>query len=149
MSVTAQPFLQAAGVAAAFELGPCCAGKGDARCEGSGEYLHELSVRTCCRGARTSIKQPNQVCFIVRRSLKACTCHRCHDISTALNVSSNNVREELATLNTTTRLLGIVAQLRGLRTSALSLEAFEVKVPQMGESITEGTIATVLKKPGA
>jgi hypothetical protein len=38
--------------------------------------------------------------------------------------------------------------MRGLQTSALAMDAFEVKVPSMGESITEGTIANVLKKPG-
>ncbi len=37
---------------------------------------------------------------------------------------------------------------RGLRTTALALESIDLKVPQMGDSITEGTIAAVLKKPG-
>ncbi|EFJ47284.1 2-oxoglutarate dehydrogenase, E2 component [Volvox carteri f. nagariensis] len=62
--------------------------------------------------------------------------------------SSNNVREELSSFNAAARFRGISTQLRGLRTSAFGLEAFEVKVPPMGESITEGTIATLLKKPG-
>lgn len=38
--------------------------------------------------------------------------------------------------------------MRALHTSVLSLEAFEVKVPQMGESVSEGTIANILKKAG-
>lgn len=38
---------------------------------------------------------------------------------------------------------------RMLQTStALSMSSIEVKIPQMGESVTEGTIAAVLKKPG-
>ncbi|GIL53365.1 hypothetical protein Vafri_8984 [Volvox africanus] len=62
--------------------------------------------------------------------------------------SSNHVLEELLSFNTAARFRGIGTQLRGLQTSPSILEAFEVKVPSMGESITEGTIATVLKKPG-
>ena len=37
---------------------------------------------------------------------------------------------------------------RGLRTSASAWDAVDVKVPAMGESVTEGTIASVLKKTG-
>ncbi|GLC34383.1 hypothetical protein PLESTB_000734700 [Pleodorina starrii] len=63
--------------------------------------------------------------------------------------SGNHVREELASFNVAAaRFRGMATQLRGLRTSAFALDAFEVKVPAMGESITEGTIATVLKKEG-
>eukprot|EP00798_Chlamydomonas_sp_ICE-L_P019885 gene19885-26589_t len=38
---------------------------------------------------------------------------------------------------------------RGIMSSALLLEAFDVKVPAMGESISEGTVADVLKKAEA
>lgn len=38
---------------------------------------------------------------------------------------------------------------RSLRTSVVLFDAVDVKVPQMGESVSEGTIAAILKKPGA
>lgn len=38
---------------------------------------------------------------------------------------------------------------RALRTSPWAQASMDVKVPQMGESVTEGTIAAILKKPGA
>ncbi len=38
---------------------------------------------------------------------------------------------------------------RFLRVSAVLQDAVDVKVPQMGESVSEGTIAAILKKPGA
>lgn len=44
--------------------------------------------------------------------------------------------------------VAFAGQTRGLQFSALMLENAAVVVPSMGESITEGTIATVLKKPG-
>jgi len=40
------------------------------------------------------------------------------------------------------------SQIRGIQTSFLSRDAIDVKVPAMGESVTEGTIANVLKKAG-
>lgn len=40
------------------------------------------------------------------------------------------------------------SQTRGLQTSMSSWDAIDVKVPAMGESVTEGTIANVLKKAG-
>jgi hypothetical protein len=38
--------------------------------------------------------------------------------------------------------------LRGLMTSILLRDAIDVKVPAMGESVSEGTIAALLKKAG-
>lgn len=38
--------------------------------------------------------------------------------------------------------------LRSIATSAARLAEHTVAVPSMGESITEGTVATILKKPG-
>lgn len=43
----------------------------------------------------------------------------------------------------------LLGQYRGFQSSALLLETANVVVPPMGESITEGSIANVLKKPGA
>ncbi|PNH01172.1 Dihydrolipoyllysine-residue succinyltransferase [Tetrabaena socialis] len=62
--------------------------------------------------------------------------------------SSQLLREELASLNAAGCFRGMGAHMRGLQTSAAPLEAFNVNVPPMGESITEGTIANVLKKEG-
>ncbi|GFR44163.1 hypothetical protein Agub_g5333 [Astrephomene gubernaculifera] len=62
--------------------------------------------------------------------------------------SSNSVREELASFNATARFRAMGSHMRQLHTTSVSLEAFNVAVPSMGESITEGTIANVLKKAG-
>ncbi|KAL6761171.1 dihydrolipoamide succinyltransferase [Haematococcus lacustris] len=40
------------------------------------------------------------------------------------------------------------AQLRSFQTSLATHEDMDVKVPQMGESVSEGTIASILKQPG-
>ena len=44
--------------------------------------------------------------------------------------------------------LSFASQIRGIQTSMSSWDAIDVKVPAMGESVTEGTIASVLKKAG-
>ncbi|KAG2434653.1 hypothetical protein HXX76_007547 [Chlamydomonas incerta] len=62
--------------------------------------------------------------------------------------SSSHVREELAAFGAANARFRGLLHVRGLQTSALAMDAFEVQVPSMGESISEGTIATVLKKPG-
>ena len=41
-----------------------------------------------------------------------------------------------------------IRQWRTVHSSSIALASLEVKVPQMGESVSEGTIAAVLKKPG-
>ena len=40
------------------------------------------------------------------------------------------------------------SQQRSIRTSVSFLDAIDVKVPAMGESVSEGTIASILKKAG-
>ena len=40
------------------------------------------------------------------------------------------------------------AQRSSLHVSALLLDNFDIKVPVMGESVSEGTVATIMKKPG-
>ena len=40
------------------------------------------------------------------------------------------------------------SQQRSIRTSASILDVIDVKVPAMGESMSEGTIASILKKAG-
>lgn len=59
------------------------------------------------------------------------------------------MREELAAFGVADARFRGLLHMRGLQTSALAMDAFEVQVPSMGESITEGTIANVLKKQGA
>ncbi|KAG2492018.1 hypothetical protein HYH03_009747 [Edaphochlamys debaryana] len=95
----------------------------------------------------SSVAQAQRAAGVAASELGPC----CADLLSRPSTSSpsnSHVLEELASFKSASRFRGMAVHMRGLHSSAASQAAYEVSVPPMGESITEGTIAAVLKKPG-